>query len=274
MNLKSFVSACVVAWALSSNAQTSDVFKNVDVAPEIVKVLNSEWSDNNVVLPDSVWVDKSEWENNLKGNDRIGFGASIEAQTCLYDNFTFEQYSKKPWIHFLGSVTFPISKNTNISLSESVYYTPEMNNPTCENNVTDLVLSHSFGKFSVDGWFQLSQYLNQKGSDILSVYSMLNYSPNDNLSFCIVPYKPLLLDWKKNSDFYILSKSEYKISDDKEIFMWTMTSCTDNWKTLFWFGFSSSIWNNLSVGFTIIPHDNVKIWVIPKWLQWTLKYEF
>ena len=274
MNLKSLVSACVVAWALSANAQSSDVLKNVDVTPDIVKVLNSEWSDNNVVLPDSVWVNKSEWENNLKENDKIEFGASIEVQTCLYDNFTFEQYSKKPWIHFLGSVMFPISKNTNISLSESVYYTPEMNNPTCENNVTDLVLSHSFGKFSVDGWLQLSQYFNQKGSDMLSVYSMLNYSPNDNLSVCVVPYKPLLLDWKKNSDFYILSKSEYKISDDKEIFMWTMTSCTDNWKTLFWFGFSSSIWDNLSVEFTTIPHDNVIIWVIPKWLQWTLKYEF
>ena len=274
MNLKSLVSACIVAGTLGANAQSSDVFKNLDVTPEIVKVLNSEWSDNNVVLSDTVWVNKSEWDNDLKENDRVEFGASIEAQTCLYDNFTFEQYSNKPWIHFLGSVMFPVSKNTKISLSESVYYTPEMNNPTCENNVTDLVFSHSFGKFSVDGWIQLSQYLNQKGSDMFSVYSMLNYSPNDNLSVCIVPYKPLLLDWKKNSDFYILSKSEYKISDNKEIFMWTMTSCTDNWKTLFWFGFSSSIWDNLSVEFTTIPHDNVIIWVIPKWLQWTLKYEF
>ena len=272
MNLKSLVSACVVAWALSANAQSFDILKNDDVSSEIVNVLNSERNDNNLVLPDSVWVNKSEWENNLKENDKIEFGASIEAQTCLYDNFTFEQYSKKPWIHFLGSVMFPIGKNTNISLSESVYYTPEKDNPTCENNVTDLVLSHSFGKFSVDGWLQLSQYLNQKSSDMLSVYSMLNYSPNDNLSICLVPYKPLLLDWKKNSDFYILSKSEYKVSDDKKFFMWTMTSCTDGWKTLFWFGFWSSIWDKSSVEFTTIPDDKGKICAIPKWLQWTLKH--
>ena len=276
-SLKSLITACVAAWTLSVSAQSSNI--PVNMGPEIVDVLNFDWRENKnnnscVVFPDSDCVKKSELENDIKENNKIKFEASIEAQTCLYDNFTFEQYSQNPWIHFLSSVALPMGKNTNISLSESVYYTPEKNNPTCENNITDLVLSYDFGKFSVWGWLQLSQYLNQKGSDMFSIYSILNYSPDDKLSVCVVPYRPLFLDWKKISDFYILSKSEYKISDDKEIFMWTMTACTDNRKTLVWFGFSSSIWNNLSVEFSTIPKNSGKIWVIPEWIQWTLRYTF
>lgn len=274
-SLKSLITACVAVWTLTANAQSPYVPQNLDMSPKILEVLNFDWIENNgscVVLPDSLSVKKTEWENDIKENSKIKFEGFVEIQSCLYDNFTFEQYSENPWAHFWGSVAFPISKNTNISLSESTYCILENKNPICKNNITDLVLSHSFGKISLSGWFQFSQYPNKKGSDMLSFYSMFNFSPNDKFSVCVVPYKPLLLDWKKNSDFYILSKFEYKISNDIKVFLWTMTSCTDNWKTLFWFGFSSSISDNLSAEFSTIPDE--KSGIIPGWFQWIIRWTF
>lgn len=267
----------IVVWAIALNGwngaaqQIADVFwitnNTLDSSNDSLKC-----NINSIKMQDLK--DDEKGDNSVKKNEsKFQFGASIEAQSCLYDNFTFEKYSDNPWIHFLGSVMLPIGDKSSASLSESIYYTPEKNNPTSENNITDLVLSHSISdKFSVDAWLQLSQYLNEKYTDLFSVYVMLNYSPNDKFSFSSCSYKPLLLNWKKASGFYILNTFAYKTPSDKEFLLRTMTSCTDNWKTLFWLGFSTSIWDNMSVEFTTIP-DN-KTWIIPEWLQGTLKYTF
>lgn len=207
-------------------------------------------------------------------NKKFKFEGSFEFQSLLYDNFTFERYSKNPWIHFLGSATFPIGKKLSLSLSESLYYTP---NPTCENNVTALILSWKLSdKFSADVWLEYSYYLKQKNADMLSAFLMLNYSPNDKITFTTVPYKPLLLDWKKISDFYLLNKFTYTTSSNVEFWVNTVTSCTDDWKTKVWFTLSSPIRDNLSMGFSTIPQESESwtVSILPEWIQWTLIYSF
>ncbi len=247
-----------VFWVTSNTVNSGDDSLKCNVNSIKMYDLKDEWKEDN---------------SGREGESKFQLEASIEAQSCLYDNFTFEKYSDNPWVHFLGSAVLPICENTNISLFESVYYTPEKDNPTNENNITDLVVSHNVSdKFSVDGWLQFSQYLNQKGSNMFSVYVMLNYSPNDKFSVSNCSYKPLLLGWEKASGFYFLNTFEYKMSDNKEFLLRTMTSCADNWKTLFWLGFASSLWDNLSVEFTTIPDK--KTWIIPEWVQWTLRYKF
>ena len=214
---------------------------------------------------------------NSVENKKVSFDGSIEPQSRLYDNFTFEEYSEKPWVKFFISALIPLTKNTNISLSESLYYTPEKNNPTSENNITDLMLSRNLSdKFSADVWLEYSYYIKQKDADMLSVFLMLNYSPNDKITFTTVPYKPLLLDWKKISDFYLLNKYTYKTLSNVEFWVNTVTSCTDNWKTKVWFTLNSPIWDNLSLGFSTIPKElnSWNVSILPKWAQWTLSYSF
>lgn len=177
---------------------------------------------------------------------------------------------------FLGSATFPIGKKLSLSLSESLYYTPEKNNPTCENNVTDLILSWKLSdNFSADVWLEYSYYIKQKDADMLSVFLMLNYSPNDKITFTTVPYKPLLLDWEKISDSYLLNKFTYKTPSNIEFWVNTVTSCTDDWKTKIWFTLSCSIWDNLSLGFSTIPEESSKsISISPELIQWTISCGF
>lgn len=154
--------------------------------------------DQNLNIKNSEKSESDDKSTDKKENKKFKFEGSFEFQSLLYDNFTFERYSKNPWIHFLGSATFPIGKKLSLSLSESLYYTPEKNNPTCENNVTDLILSWKLSdKFSADVWLEYSYYLKQKNADMLSVFLMLNYSPNDRVTITAVSYKPLLVDWKK-----------------------------------------------------------------------------
>ena len=264
-------------WAIALNGWSGAAQQIADVFWIANNIVNSgddslKCNINSIKMQDLK--DDARDDNSVKDNEnKFQFGASIEAQSCLYDNFTFEKYSNNPWMHFLGSVKLPISNKSSVSLSESIYYTPEKNNPISENNVTDLVFSYvSSDKFSMDIWLQLSQYLKQKDSDMFSVFLMLNYAPNEKFSISTVPYKPLLLDWKKNSDFYILNTVTYNVLSDKKLLLRTITSCTDNRKTLVWFWFLSSVGDNLSVEFTTIPDD--KTWIIPWWLQWSLKYEF
>lgn len=164
-----------VFWVTSNTVNSGDDSLKCNVNSIRMYDLNDEWKEDN------------SWKED---ESKFQLEASIEAQSCLYDNFTFEKYSDNPWLHFLGSAVLPICENTNISLFESVYYTPEKDNPTNENNITDLVVSRNVSdKFSVDGWLQFSQYLNQKGSNMFSAYVMLNYSPNDKFSVSSCSYK-------------------------------------------------------------------------------------
>lgn len=271
----------IIAWAVALNwwnvaaQQIADVFW---IANNAVDSSNDSLKCNISSIKMQDLKDDENVNNSVKKNkSKFQFGASVEIQSCLYDNFTFEKYSDNPWIHFLGSAMLPIGNKSNVSLSESVYYTPEKNNPTSENNITDLMLSQILSdKFSVDVWLEYSYYLKQKDADMLSVFLMLNYSPNDKITFTAVPYKPLLLDWKKISDFYFLSEYTYKLSSIVLIWVNTVTSCTDHWKTKVWFTLSCSMWNNLSLGLSTIPKESMSwnVSILPEWIQWTITSTF
>ena len=228
--------------------------------------------DQNLNIKNPEKSESDDKSTDKKENKKFKFEGSFEFQSLLYDNFTFERYSKNPWIHFLGSATFPIGKKLSLSLSESLYYTQEK-----ENNVTDLILSWKLSdKFSADVWLEYSYYLKQKDADMLSIFLMLNYSSNDRVAITSVPYKPLLLDWKKISDFYLLNKFTYKTLSNVEFWVNTVTSCTDDWKTKVWFTLTSPIWDNLSLGFSTIPKESESwtVSILPEWIQWIVTYSF
>ena len=220
--------------------------------------------------------------NNDSTEEKVDKSAhfSVEILSELYDNFTFQKYSEKPWVHWYASITYPQNSDMNITLSESVYYTPEKSNPMCANFVTDLIWSYDINKkISVWVWTELSVYPKQKDDNMFAGFLMADYHPNDRFSVNLVTYKPFCsLDWKWLSNLYLLGTFTYNISD-KSLILRTMTSCEDGWKTKFAFGFSSPIWKNVEWELTFKPGEKTwvpdeKVWVVPNSVVCSLKYTF
>ena len=249
---------------------------------EIFETLSSNCDNNDkdtflYTQNDDYTVDSSasEDENNCFENMESDYNmnpeisASIGFSSPLYDPFTFEKLSDNHWGKFSFSMSLPITKNTTISLLENLFYTPENDNPTCENNTTDLVVSQNICKdISVDLWFELSQYLNQKNSSTFNTFLSVNYIPITNLSVSSVFYKPL---WN-NSDFYILNAATYKTLSNKEILLNTITSCSENLKTQVWVGVRFPIWDKIDFEVRSIP--DASSWIVPSWLLFVYTYNY
>ena len=264
-SLKSFLTACVVAWTLTANAQSPDTSQNFDKSLEISEVLNFDWNENNVAknvihcevpqtehnnwfAADSLMVINSEKKKNIEYN------FFLEVLSRLYDNFTFTDYSEYPWLHVLGSVTFPLGKKTSINFCESIYWTIERNNPNSENHITDLILSYDISdKFSVGIWGELSQYFKQPNEDMCSVFGMVNCNLNDKISVNSVWYKPicLLKNWEKIPGLYILNTITYNVSDKGGLLFRTITSTYD-WDTKVAMSFYANLLKDLSLEITFL----------------------
>ena len=298
-----FASVLIAAWSASGSASVSALYDNI--SPQIANVLglaeNELWGvDNNLysVLQDSVAsvsqdsvAYSSWWKCNIDGNiddnvididsveawsnNGFVFEWSLEVLSSLRDNFTFQQYSEKPWVHGYASVGYS-KNNMNLSLSESVYYTLEKDNPMSANFVTDLIWSYDISEeLSVGAWAEVSIYPKSKDENMFGSFLMVDYHPNDKFNATVVPYKPIcLLNWKKLSDFYFLGTFSCNIWDDldKKVLFRTMTNCTDNWRTQVALWISKEICDNFSVDLTTIPDEET--WIVPRWVLSSLKYTF
>ena len=260
MRLKSLLPICIVIWA-NAYAQPSNT---PNMSSEIVNALSFDWNENNVAkniiqfeefqtedndscVADSLMVTNSE------GKKKIKYDLSLEFLSRLYDNFTFTDYSKYPWLHVLGSVTFPLGEKANINLSGSIYWTIEKNNPNSENHITDLILSCDVSdRLSVGIWGELSQYFKQNNEDMGSVFVMVNCNLNDKFSVNSVWYKPIcfLKNWEKIPGLYILNTVTYNMSDKKALLLRTITSTYD-WDTKVALSFYAKLLEDLSLEITV-----------------------
>ena len=235
MNLKSLVPTCLVAWALTANAQSPDVPKISDITPEIVDVLNPAWNDSSAVKLDSVDVNDSKQENNKEKSSEhnVKYSISAELLSKLYNSQIFQLFSNNSWWHIAVSWESQLNKNTNFFISSDLYAAYDKNNQSSIDNFTDIGATFTYKWISLTLWFEWDRY--PKWTTDMGSFNVLwgfSYN-NDKLNVNSVVFKPLLTlagnriegVWLSNTVSYNTAKINALIR------AWTV--CHEEWKTQF-----------------------------------------
>jgi len=247
MNLKSFVSTCVVAFALNTNAQSYNNSGNVGVTPEILKVFNVDWSDDNATLSDSDFVKKTETNTDLKKSKwyNIKYLVSAELLSSLYNPQVFQWFSNNPWWHITGSLEYRLNNKTNFFISSDLYATYDKNNQSSVDHFTDIWFKFNHKWVSLTWWLELDWY--PKGTRDMNSFNVLwglSYK-YDKLDVSSIVFKPLFtFDGKCGDGVWLSNTVSYDVKKIKAILR-AWTDCYEKWKTQFAVWVHYLLWENI-----------------------------